>query len=62
MAKINIVYDEMELRKLILKDLSEKMPGESFDAKQISIQVKSKQNYKSEWESAAFQAVIDKYY
>lgn len=34
------------------------MPGVDFETKHLSIQVKSSQNYKSEWESAKFKAEV----
>ena len=55
MAQINISITEDDLKKLIVDHLSEKLniPVETSDVK---ILVKSKQNYKSEWEDAHFKA------
>jgi hypothetical protein len=55
MATVNIIYTGNELRKLIIKDLEEKMQGD-FNQNLLSIKVKSKQNYRSEWEEADFKA------
>lgn len=52
---IKIELTEEDLKKLIVQELREKL---NHDVKiaDISILVKSKQNYKSEWEVAAFRA------
>lgn len=59
MANIHIVIDEKELRKILFDYLSSKVdfPIESND---IIIETKSKQNYRSEWENAAFRAVLNR--
>lgn len=54
--KIAITIDEQELKKLIVRELEDKLGEVKVDIKDISIQVKSKQNYKSEWEEAEFKA------
>ena len=56
MFKFQAEIDETQLRALV-KEFFENQ-GIAVEAKDIEIQVKSKQNYKSEWESAAFRAVI----
>jgi len=55
-VKIAITIDEQELKKLIVRELEDKLGEVKVDIKDISIQVKSKQNYKSEWEEAEFKA------
>lgn len=59
--KIRIEIDEKRLRELILSELTNQL-GEAApqDLKDIEIQVKSKQNYKSEWEKADFRAVYER--
>lgn len=56
----NVIYielDEKTLRQLVATYIAEKL-GDSFvlDDNAIQIEVKSRQNYKSEWEEAAFRA------
>lgn len=58
MAKIVVEYTEEDLKKLVLKDIRDKMPGISFEPRDVHIETKSKQNYKSEWESANFRGRI----
>jgi len=60
MAKINIEYTRRELINLIIRDLQKIMPGTDFAEKDIHIEVKSAQNYKSEWETAEFRAKVTK--
>ena len=60
MPKIEIEIDEADLRSLIKKYLEEKL-NFVFKDEEIKIEVKSKQNYKSEWEVAQFRARITKY-
>lgn len=57
---IKIEIDESTLKKLIKQYLEDQI-GTSIDEKDIKIETKSKQNYSSEWESAAFRASIHKY-
>lgn len=53
--KIQIEYTEEELTELIIKDLNSKL-NLDLNKSCLIIEVKSKQNYKSEWEKAAFRA------
>ena len=53
---ITIEYTEVELRKLVEDDLIKTLGTLEVDFNKIQIQVKSKQNYKSEWETASFRA------
>ncbi|PWI52216.1 hypothetical protein [Sulfoacidibacillus thermotolerans] len=59
MPKIHIEYTEADLVLLVLRDLENTMPEVDFKKEDIKILVKSKQNYKAEWEIAAFKATID---
>lgn len=52
--------DEKELKELIRTHIARKL-GLELEDTDIQIEVKSKQNYKSEWESAAFRASITKH-
>jgi RNase P/RNase MRP subunit POP5 len=59
MASVKIEITEKELRDLIFDHLAEKFGHCSFNKSKVVIEVKSKQNYKSEWETAAFRAVYE---
>ena len=56
--KIRVELNEKELRELILNYLEDNI-GDMFDEKKIKIEVKSSQNYKSEWEQADFRAIYE---
>jgi hypothetical protein len=58
--QINIEFTEQELRNLILNHLEELLGRVALNPEDVKIQVKSKQNYKSEWEEAAFRATVNK--
>ena len=60
MASINIEYTEHDLKKLVMADLAEKMPDVAFKETDVKIETKSNQNYRAEWEQAAFRATIHK--
>ena len=53
--QINIELTEQDLKDLIQQKI-ESLVNTPIEKHKISIQVKSKQNYKSEWEEAAFKA------
>lgn len=57
--KIRIEIDQERLRQLVLADIKRQLGSIPIDFKDIDIQTKSKQNYKSEWEVAAFRAIVD---
>lgn len=57
--RIQLEINEAELRKIILIHLQQHMSAD-ITADDVKIEVKSTQNYKSEWEQAAFRATIDK--
>lgn len=56
---IEIVLTEQDLKKLVREHLSEVLNVPLAD-NDINIKVKSKQNYKAEWEEAAFKATVSK--
>lgn len=58
--KIRIEITQKELTNIIMEHLSE-MLGDAFDPVRdnVKIEVKSKQNYKAEWEAADFRAVYE---
>jgi hypothetical protein len=59
MTQIDVMVDEKTLKRLVTDYLATTLQAE-IDIKDIHIEVKSTQNYKSEWESAAFRARITK--
>jgi len=59
-VQIHIEIDEKTLRALVKEHLQKTLGTCLVWDHEIEIQVKSKQNFKSEWEKAAFRAVIDK--
>ena len=58
--RLNIEIDENTLKELVRQYMSEQI-GQIIEIRNIEIEVKSKQNYKSEWESAQFRARITQY-
>jgi len=59
-TKINIEIDETGLKRLILEYLCEKLNDTNIQSKDIEILTKSVQNFKAEWEKAAFKATYCK--
>lgn len=58
MLKVHIEIDEDHLKELIKQEI-ENVCGGSINVSDVAIEVKSKQNYKAEWEVAKFRAVYD---
>jgi hypothetical protein len=56
---IKIEVDESTLRKLVLNYLEEKLGSVPLDDKTVRIEVKTKQNWKAEWEVGAFRAIYE---
>ena len=54
-----IEIDEVELRALIFARLRDMLGEIGVDSTRIVIEVKSKQNYRSMWEQAAFRAIYE---
>jgi hypothetical protein len=59
--QIDVVIDALDLKRLILIHLREVLGDLKVELADIDIQVKSKQNYKSEWEPADFRATFRKF-
>lgn len=57
--KVELEIGEKDLRELALEFIRERLHV-NLDASDVVIEVKSKQNYRSEWESAAFRARVSK--
>jgi len=59
--KIQLELTEKDLRRLVLDEIRRKTGIDSLEEKDVSIETKSKQNYRSEWEAGAgFRARVDK--
>ena len=58
-SSIDITIDEATLKKLVRDHLEDVMGGE-IEATDVKIEVKSAQNYRSEWEVANFRATVRK--
>lgn len=56
---VKIDINEIEAREII-RDYISKQVGFTVDAKYAHFEVKSKNNYKSEWENAAFRVSYHK--
>jgi hypothetical protein len=57
--KMRLELTEEMVRQLIMQHLAEKLGNVAIKEKDVRIEVKSKQNYKSEWEPADFRAVFE---
>lgn len=58
--RIHIEIDEQELKRLIVNRLEEIMEDE-INEKNVIILVRSKNNYRAEWEPASFKAEYNAY-
>lgn len=58
---IEIVIDKAKLRIIIREYLQHKLGNIEIQDADIDIFVKSRQNYRSEWESADFKAIFRKH-
>lgn len=58
--RVHIEVSEAELRKLVMGHFSNVLGDVPLKADDIKIEVKSKQNFHSEWEEAEFRAKVDK--
>lgn len=59
--KIQVQITEKELRTMVLERLKSELGDAAarLDDSDVQIEVKSKQNYRSEWEQAAFRARVE---
>jgi hypothetical protein len=53
---IKIELSEEDLKQLILREVRSRINDDNLTLSEVKIEVKSKQNYKSEWEIAEFRA------
>lgn len=51
---VEIQLSQEDVKKLILDELSKRLGEVHLDKTKVFIETKSKQNYKSEWETADF--------
>lgn len=58
---IRIEIDEKTLRAMVVRYLYDELGGMTVKADDVQIEVKSRQNYRSEWEVAAFRAIYTKH-
>ena len=58
--KITIEINEASLKELVVDEIARRLGDIPVSKEDIKIEVKSKQNYKSVWETAAFRATYDK--
>lgn len=52
--QIEIKMTEAQVKELIASHIAQKLGDLPFDKSKVLIETKSKQNYRSEWESADF--------
>lgn len=57
-TKIRIEVDALGLKALVLEHVRRLTNDQDVELSDVSIQTKSKQNYKSEWEEADFRASV----
>lgn len=58
-SRINVEIDEVTLKGLVVSYLMDQLGNINLQPQDVVIEVKSKCNYKSEWEHASFRARID---
>ncbi len=59
-GKVVIDYTQEDILELVLDDLKENFPNIKFDRSDLAFEVKTKQNYRAEWESGQFRVTIKK--
>ena len=57
--RIHIEIKRDDLVKLITRHINDVIDGVHIDPQHVRIEVKSKQNYKAEWEVADFRAIYE---
>lgn len=56
---IEITLTELDLKRLVCDELQRRMGDIQLEANDVKIETKSTQNYKADWETAAFRARIN---
>jgi len=59
MVNVRIELDENAVKDLVMQHLRDKLGAIEIKEGDVRIEVKSKQNYKSEWEKASYRAVYE---
>jgi len=57
--KVTIEIDSEELKRLVITKIEDTLGSVALDNSKVRILVKSKQNYKADWESGDFKAVYE---
>lgn len=57
--KIRIELTEEDVKDLVRREIEARLGSIPFDEARIKVETKSKQNYRSEWETAAYRAVYE---
>jgi len=57
--KVTIEIDSEELKRLVIAKIEDTLGSVALDNSKVRILVKSKQNYKADWESGDFKAVYE---
>ena len=60
MSTIDIIIDENTVKTLINNHITDIMGDLELGDNDINIEVKSKQNYRAEWETASLRAIVRK--
>ena len=60
MGKVSIEIDEARLKSLVIEFLSQKLGSLSFHPDDLVFEVKTSQNYKSEWEKGKFRVRVER--
>lgn len=60
MSNLQITVDEKTLKGLVRDHLADILGDINLSSDDVAIETKSKQNYRSEWEVAAFRATVKK--
>jgi hypothetical protein len=58
--RVSIELSESDVRHLVMQEMRRRLGEVDLEPKDVHIEVKSKQNYRSEWEPAAFRARVEK--
>lgn len=59
-GNVSIEINESVLKQLVLTYIADKLGDVAFTESDVKIETKSKQNYRSVWESAAFRVTINR--
>lgn len=57
--KVRIELTEEDVKRLVRNEILDRLGDIPLEASEVKIETKSTQNYKAEWEAAAFRAVVE---